>query len=119
MREPRISGITHATARTQQPLSVERQQPWKLAGIAHEHFPTRARTGVFVNVIEVRLRERRPTRLKLHADSTAPEIDGLHGVVPIPHMGSTTRSPRSEYVSTARRASAGSIFAGCRWEVGT
>ena len=41
-------------------------------------------------------------------------------VVPIPHIGSSTRSPGSLYASIARRrASAGSIFPGCRFDAGS
>ena len=35
MCESPVSGVMHASARAQQPLSVECQQPWKFAGIDH------------------------------------------------------------------------------------
>jgi hypothetical protein len=40
-------------------------------------------------------------------------------VVPMPHIGSTTRSPGAVYVSIARRASAGSMRPGCAFDSGT
>jgi hypothetical protein len=118
MREPRVSGITQTAARAQEPLSVECQQSRKLAGVADEHFRARACSGVFVNVIEVCLRERRPAWLKLHADSTPSEIDGLYDRRSDPAHGIDDEiaalGVRLDRPACERREHLGRVPVGCR-----
>jgi hypothetical protein len=118
VREPRVGGIAPAAARAQQPLSVERQQPWKLAGVADEHFTARARAGVFVNEIEICLRERGPAWLKLHADSAPSEIDGLYDRRADPAHGINDEiaalGVRLDRPACERREHLGRVPVGCR-----